>query len=247
MTHWLSAARVPLFVSRIRLEQRRQLPRAGAAWALDSGGFTELNRSGRWAVGPQQYASQVRLWAEEIGLLRWAAIQDWMCEPAVLAKTGLSVAEHQRRTTASALDLFAQAPELPWVPVLQGWSNDDYLRHVDHYAASGIDLCRQPLVGLGSVCRRQDTLGVERLIARLTGDGLRLHGFGFKAGGITRNHDLLASADSLAWSYQARRNPGKCPAGLRHRNCNSCVTYALRWRERLLARCMRTSLFHGAC
>ena len=36
--------------------------------------------------------------------------------------------------------------------------------------------------------------------------GLRLHGFGVKAGGLVRYADCLASADSLAWSFEARRS-----------------------------------------
>ena len=62
---------------------------------------------------------------------------------------------------------------------------------------------------------------------------LRLHAFGVKITGLRRFHDALASADSMAWSYDARRTtalPG-CP----HRSCNNCPTYALRWRERVIA------------
>ena len=47
-----------------------------------------------------------------------------MCEPFMLAKTGLTVAEHQARTVANYLELRSLAPELPFVPVLQGWSLD---------------------------------------------------------------------------------------------------------------------------
>ena len=45
---------------------------------------------------------------------------DWMCEPAMLARTGLTVAEHQAGTVANYLELRAAAPELPFIPVLQG-------------------------------------------------------------------------------------------------------------------------------
>ncbi len=46
----IAAGRVPLFVSDRRLRVYRQLPRAAAPWAADSGGFTELQKYGRWTV-----------------------------------------------------------------------------------------------------------------------------------------------------------------------------------------------------
>jgi hypothetical protein len=54
----------------------------------------------------------VRRYRDEIGSLDWAAPQDWMCEPFILAKTGLSVREHLRRTVADYLRLTELAPDL---------------------------------------------------------------------------------------------------------------------------------------
>ena len=50
-----------------------------------------------------------------------------MCEPAIVARTGLTVLEHQERTVASYLELRALAPHLPVIPVVQGWHLADYL------------------------------------------------------------------------------------------------------------------------
>lgn len=102
---WLASLAVPLFVSRRTLAPLRRLPRARALWALDSGGFTELTIHGRWTVAPAEYACEVQRLGAEIGGLEWAAPQDWMCEPAVRERTGLSVEEHQRRTTRNLLEL----------------------------------------------------------------------------------------------------------------------------------------------
>lgn len=232
--HWLELASVPLFVSRIRLEKRRAFPRALAVWALDSGGFTELNCAGCWSITAREYVTKVRRWGSEIGQLQWAAAQDWMCELFVLQKTGKTIREHQRLTTANYLDLLSIAPDLPWVPVLQGWEQDDYLRHLEQYDQAGVSLRALPLVGLGSICRRQQTEEAERIIHRLACEGVKLHGFGFKTKGLMRCHDLLSSADSLAWSYQARRNRGLPTCT--HKSCANCLPYALRWRTRLLGK-----------
>lgn len=58
--NWLRKTDVPLFVSRRRLAGRTRLPRARGVWALDSGGFQELNLHGRWTVTPAHYVAEVR-------------------------------------------------------------------------------------------------------------------------------------------------------------------------------------------
>jgi hypothetical protein len=215
------------------MARRRGLPRASAPWALDSGGFSELSLHGAWTLSARDYVTEVRRYRDEIGLLEWAAPQDWMCEPTMLARTGLDVAEHQRRTIANLLELRAMAPDLPFVPVLQGWSVGDYWRHVEAYEAAGVVLVDEPLVGLGTVCRRQHMASAAALVASLAAEGLRLHGFGFKRTGLVAVGDGLASADSLAWSYHARREP-PMPGCTTHKNCANCVRFALAWREETL-------------
>jgi hypothetical protein len=227
--HWLRLTALPLFVSRRRLATVRELPRALGPWALDSGGFSELSLFGRWETGPRQYADEALAYADRIGNLRWAAIQDWMCEPFITEKTGLS--EHQRRTVQSYLDLTALAPTVPWAPVLQGFRVDDYLDCHERYVAAGVDLARAPVVGIGSICRRQGTREALEIIRTLSGYGLPLHGFGLKTLGLRKIAHLLASSDSVAWSYDARRSPPL--EGHTHKNCANCMEYALRWRDRL--------------
>lgn len=225
---------VPLFISARRLRKRRRFGQARSRWALDSGGFSELSLFARWETSPQQYADEVRRWSECIGRMDWAAIQDWMCEPVMLARTGLTIAEHQARTIESWHTLNRLAPDVPWTPVVQGWRLDDYLGHVEQYREAGVDLAALPVVGVGSVCRRQAMGEAEEIVRALAGLGLRVHGFGFKLQGLARCADALHSADSLAWSLAARRENGPLP-GCRHRKCASCIRYAMRWREQVLA------------
>ncbi|HEX7995564.1 MAG TPA: hypothetical protein VF506_16690 [Streptosporangiaceae bacterium] len=238
MPSWLSRTdvAVPLFVSHVRLRNRKTLPAAVAPWALDSGGFSEVAARGAdaFSEGPAPYITAVRRYHDEIGQLAWAAPQDWMCEPFMTAKTGLSVAEHQRRTVRNLLDLRMAAPDLPFIPVLQGWTPDDYLRSIDLYTAAGVDLSAEPLVGLGSVCRRNRTGEIVRLVMTLAGAGLAVHAFGSKGDGAVAIAEYAASADSMAWSYRARREPPL--PGCTHKSCANCPRYALAWRNRLLKR-----------
>lgn len=244
---WLKRTDVPLFVSARRLRRRKALPRAIGPWALDSGGFTELTTYGRWTVDAMTYSAEARRWRDRVGNMAWCAPCDWMCEPVVIEGgrlegrqvpgTKLSVRIHQDLTVRDYLLLRQLAPDLPWVPVLQGWGFDDYLRCVEMYGERGVDLASQPLVGLGSVCRRQDTGMAKELIAALSERGLRLHGFGFKVGGLLRCASMLSSADSMAWSRGARWGRKRASPDCTHRKCTNCLPYALAWRERVSRAC----------
>lgn len=252
--HWLALTDVPLFVSHRRLATRVALPKAKAWWALDSGGFSELSMFGGWETTPAEYVAAVARYDQEIGQLEWAAPQDWMCEPVMLEKTGLAIVEHQQRTVANFVELlelwpqFSDHPEPPFMPVLQGWRVDDYLRCIELYAAAGVRLDELPVVGVGSVCRRQHTGEIGDILRaiRETDPEMPIHGFGVKSRGLRQYGDLLASADSMAWSFQARKQP--VMPGHSHKNCANCLEYALDWRERALRRPVTTqmSLFEDA-
>jgi len=107
--------------------------------------------------------ADVRRFQNEIGGLEWVAPQDWMCEPFVLAKTGGSVAVHQELTVENFLGLREQLNSLV-IPVLQGWTLADYHNCWALYEHHGVNLESEPIVGLGSVCRRQNTAEAGRIV-----------------------------------------------------------------------------------
>ena len=234
----LQRAGVPLFVSHRRLAGRKTLPRAIAEYAVDSGAYTELLLHGQWTVTPKAYCAAIRRYDEEIGRVAWAAPQDWCVEETVLVATGLTVEDHQRLTVENFLELqqcWGDDGDQPWMPVLQGNSVDDYKRCWEMYARAGIELKDFPLVGVGSVCRRQATAEIDAVVSALlrSDPALPLHTFGAKGAGIASYGHKICSADSLAWSYQARRRPPL--PGHTHSSCSNCLDFALLWRERVLA------------
>jgi hypothetical protein len=254
---WLARAEVPLCVSvaslreRIFVDGRKRrapVPRALAPWLCDSGGFIEVSTFGRWRTTAKEHVAFVRRVADEIGKVWIVSPQDWMCEPWVIKGgrqfirgrwvtfpgTGLSVREHQVRTVENFLELRALAPHLPWMPVLQGWSQGEYLDCLELYDLRGVDLRAERVVGVGSICRRQGTLGASLTLNALAGEGLSLHGFGFKFDGLKSSHEDLVSCDSMAWSDAARFD-APIP-GHTHQHCNNCMEYALQWRDDILAR-----------
>lgn len=211
----------------------RQKPVADVDVLLDSGAFTELARFGAYRHDVMDYAREIfRLWSQGVLRIVAAVAQDFMCEPFMLARTGATdaalaqmrtygpapkaalIAIHQRWTVerydaqVEALEqLFGGPPPFPVLPVLQGYSPADYLRHLVAY---GSRLARGMWVGVGSVCKRngapEKIVEVLSAIKRRRPD-LRLHGFGVKMTALLHAgvRAMLASADSMAWSFAARR------------------------------------------
>lgn len=249
---WSRLTDVPtLCIARQRLTRRKagRPRRAGTDVLLDGGGFTELQYHGRWRSTPEEYAAEVGGLVEVLGRVVWCAPQDYMCEPAVIeggtfgrlsfVGTGLSRREHIERTVQNALDLRALRPDLPWLYVVQGYAIDDYLLCLDLYRSAGVDLTAQPIVGIGSVCRRQATAEIHDVFAEMVRAGLRCHGFGVKTLGFERYAHLLSGADSTAWSDRARYHAQHAAPGVdtrmpgctstAHRSCANCLTWATSW------------------
>ncbi|WFS07758.1 hypothetical protein [Methylobacterium sp. 391_Methyba4] len=195
------------FISINRLRGRKK-PVPCADVVIDGAAFTELEKHGRYRHSVEEYASELRR-LHEAGVVRITAAvaQDYMCEPFMLAKTGLTIADHQRLTIERYDALHACGLPFHILPVLQGFAARDYLLHRRAY---GDRLKPGMWVGVGSVCKRnsqpEQILSVLSAIHAVRPD-LRLHGFGVKLtslrhAGIRR---LLFSADSMAWSFSARK------------------------------------------
>lgn len=248
-------AGIPRCVSRNRYTRRRAIRAANGPTLIDSGAFTMLKGHGRWTFTPAEYVAQLRHIIAALGRENVTAVgpMDWMCEQVIIdggqSKDGrfagtrphLSlppdatlddcVAEHQRRTVANGVELRSLAPDLPVMYAIQGYTLAQYLRCVAMYRDAGVDLVAEPLVGLGSVCRRQASGEIDLIVTTLHAMGIALHGFGVKAEGVEAYGPLLASADSMAWSYASRRRVGLCPHGVVRHEANCPVAAAQWWRD----------------
>jgi hypothetical protein len=103
--------------------------------------------------------------------------------------------------------LIAEATGVYIMPVLQGYEPSDYVEHIRQY---GERLSPGAWVGVGSVCKRNgDPRAIEAVLLAIHRErpDLRLHGFGLKSTALSSPlvHELLATADSMAWSYSARK------------------------------------------
>ena len=183
-----------------RMRRKSAFPPATVPFAVDSDGHNHLLREGRWTTSPREYAEHAQRIKVETGKLEWAAVQDWDCTPAVLAKTGKTVLEHQQRTLESYFELQHLAPRVRWVPTLQGFSKGDYLKHVEMYRDAGADLRGLSLVAAGSVGSRQTAEDVVDLFSELSAEGMSLHAFGIRLEGLERSLPFLRSSDAVARS-----------------------------------------------
>ena len=176
---------------------------------IDSGAFTELSTHGSYRDTVDVYAAElIRLQHEGVIRPTVAVAQDYMCEPFILKKTGLTVREHQERTVARFVRLVECRPLVPVMPVLQGFAPLDYVRHLEDYGGL---LTPGMWVGVGSVCKRNgspvDIVNVLSAIRHERPD-LKLHGFGLKKTALMNPsvRAMLHTADSMAWSFHARIN-----------------------------------------
>lgn len=196
----------PAFISVNRIRDRVG-PFMVDEWIMDSGGFMELLLHGHYRHPVVAYAEQIRRWSTN-GKLLAAVAQDFMCEAIMLEKTGMTIAEHQRYTIERYDTLMGCDVGGAYImPVLQGYAPADYARHLEAY---GDRLPAGAWVGVGSVCKRNgDRAAIEDVLLAIKDvrPDLRLHGFGVKTtalgSGLVR--ELLHTADSMAWSYSARK------------------------------------------
>ena len=173
-------------------------------WILDSGAFSEISEHGRWRNEPELYAEEINRWSR-CGQLVAAVTQDMMCEPFIVARTGLSVERHQEITIERYLKIAGGTNQYV-MPVLQGFEPPDYARHVQMW---GSLLGFGQWVGVGSVCKRNTTpAAVEDVLLAIKSvrADLKLHGFGIKTTALEDDQvrSLLVSCDSMAWSLAAR-------------------------------------------
>lgn len=190
-----------------RLETR-QKPLGCEELLIDSQAFMKLKLHGRYPKSPEAYARKVER-AARLAERVTAVTEDYMCEPFVLDRTGLTLADHQR-LTIERYDRIREAlsAHIALMPVLQGYKPREYVDHIQQY---GGRLPAGAWVGVGSVCKRNtDPAAIRAVLLAIASErpDLRLHGFGVKRTALASPtvRQFLYSADSLAWSLNARKN-----------------------------------------
>lgn len=196
-----------------RLERRQKLLGCDEL-LLDSQAFRILETRGDHVLSPVQYARAIEQTARLCNHLT-AVTQDYMCEQYIfdcrerLTGKRYSISDHQRLTIERYQAIRAELnPTIYLMPVLQGYSPIEYVRHIREY---GDLLPYGAWCGVGSVCKRNGSPVAIRDVLyaiKCNRPDLRLHGFGLKRTAISNLwiRDALYSADSMAWSFAARKD-----------------------------------------
>ncbi|MDK6080354.1 DUF7221 family queuine tRNA-ribosyltransferase-like protein [Massilia varians] len=191
-------------ITSVRMADRAHF--GGLNAALDSGGFVAAQKYNGFPWSVEQYLNLVESydWA-------WYASMDHCVEPEIAGdKAGVMfrVAETARmygELRRAAADRGLPPP----MPVLQGWTPSQYV-----YCAERLPLFEWPdLIGVGSMCRRNlhGEVGVFAVLDALDGilpPHTKIHLFGVKGRSMQHlgQHPRIASIDSLAWDFAARKD-----------------------------------------
>lgn len=147
---------------------------------LDCGGFLAMNRWGDYPFNVPAFMCLVAKLAPD----RWATM-DYPCEPQIARGSRLQTNEERiNATVALAAECLTWADHVPGqaVPVIQGYTLDEYRLCLDLHAEAGTI---REYMAVGSMCRRMDAGELHELIpgiyehARALGVE-RLHFFGLK-------------------------------------------------------------------
>ena len=173
---------------------------------IDSGGYSFMKGKGEYETSNEVYLEYITEHEPEL----WA-LRDYPCEPDVLQEHGRTVEDHQRMTIDRHHDLLEvyERSDVPGQPVsvLQGWSVDDYTRHIQQMLEAGT---LSGHVAIGSVCRRNREEQIREIVLTVREELPdwvdHLHAFGVK-GSVLRYpqvREALTSADSQSYEMQAQ-------------------------------------------
>ena len=185
--------------------KKNKPPAYGPELFIDCGGFFSSLKSGRYTSSDQEYLEYVRKWQPKA----WA-LRDYPCEPQLLQLRGRSAQENVLRTVDHHRSLITLAEDQGLqdtaVPVLQGWTVEDYLYCLDRFRDEGLV---RDYMAIGSVCRRGQIGQIVKIVTAIRRElpgWVRLHGFGLKYTALKERAiwDALYSVDSGAWDYEAR-------------------------------------------
>lgn len=176
--------------------------------AADCGGFVATLKWGDYRYTPAEYVGWLETWAPS-----WAATFDYCCEPEIAANAA-AIRERQEKTTAMAWHFWREYRDAPWawVPTLQGWHAEDYVRHARELRPLVEEMHREygwapglHRVGIGTLCRRASPLMVRRVVQAVERElpGVPLHLWGVKLTLLQSQVALpesVVSIDSAAWN-----------------------------------------------
>jgi hypothetical protein len=200
---------------------------------VDSGGYQFFTQFNEYPYTVEDYLKKIDNISDKI---KYFASMDYPCEPELLEKRGKTVKEHIDATIKNTIKthelIKAEYPHLKdkFVPVIQGWATNDYIKCIEGYKTAGL-WPEYDYWAVGSVCRRNATTQTKDILKTIqrAGGNKRLHAFGFKISNLKDRtiKSLLYSCDSSAWGIEAMYTTpwkGSMPAEIK------LLSHSLRYR-----------------
>jgi hypothetical protein len=172
---------------------------------LDSGGFSLLSQYPDYPFTLNQYL-ELAYYIKDNNLLTLIATMDYPCEAEINRTQLHSNEERIQKTIDNTIKCYDVDSSLPWVPVIQGYTIDEYLACIDLYYEVGIESLYW---AIGSICSRKghylQMRNIIVTIAKRLETECKLHAFGL---GVKFLYDPqifsnIYSSDSAAWNYRA--------------------------------------------
>jgi hypothetical protein len=202
--------------------RRDSYPRAtGLRW-LDSGGFTALNKHGDYPFTVGQYLNLVAMLRPH-----YYATLDYPCEPNITRTLHrMTNAERIAATVENArqqLDMEKMVGYGQAVPVVQGYTLDEYKSCIDQHSKAGT---LRDYMAVGSMCRRISNEELHRLIPGISeyarqANVTKLHYFGLKLSPqliplreYIYSQDSAVALDDYDKDLRAARGGRRLPVGM---------------------------------
>jgi hypothetical protein len=212
---------------------------------VDSGGYHHMVAGdGAYASSDEEYL--IYLLKHRPALY---ALRDYPCEPDLLRSLGRTVREQQERTTDHHRQLLDKVDGHNLadnaVSVIQGWTLDQYLSHLDELRDHGL---LTPTMAIGTICRRGYDAEIAEIVMAVREalpSWVNLHAFGVKSSVLRFREvvEALDSVDSAAYDYSESRVPSSRADGESF-TWRDCARAYLNWRHDLMQTIGSESL-HG--
>lgn len=212
-----------------------------AGFCIDSGGFTAARKWGKYPWTYRQYVDFIREMSRDVPV-QFAAVMDYACIPSNGKKSEINI-DRIKATIQNEIALRELAPDIPWLPILQGDNFEE--RSEDLELRRALNLLPTEYAGIGSLVGRgiQAAIDTVQFYANEL-PGLKFHGFGIP---IKALDDPVVFATTKSWdtySWSWGRGKRNMPEEYRKRENETHSAYTRRlasfyWDRTVCPRLMR--------
>ena len=172
---------------------------------LDSGGYSFFSYYPDYPFTIEEYINLANIIKDQSGITRVVTL-DYPCEPDINRSRVSTNEERIQKTVSNAVECIQYDETIPWLPVIQGYTIDEYLYCVDLYKDAGIT---SDYWAIGSICSRKGfPYKIRRIITTLS-EALqsKIHAFGISLKYLydPQIFNNIYSSDSAAWVWGATK------------------------------------------